>query len=417
MKRVLFLGFVLLAAGGAVACGGKTFPSLCTGDVSAPAACNQACDPAPGAPRSCPIGFHCSADGKCDSVCTLTGDQCGNDYFCTLDGHCQANDDPGPSGGDGDACPGVHVAAAKTTPTVQLLLDQSGSMTSTYGGGMNPPRRWDAMVTALVGDPDTNTTGVVQRLADRVVFGATLFTGEAPGMDHTPTPGRCPVLTPFPFQPRVLNNSNAISQLLRPPTKPNDETPTPESIDAVVKDFKDHPPMTGSPPIIVLATDGLPDTCQDANPSDADQPKANAATEAAAKRAFDAGIKLFYLFIGPDGAAAHAQRMANAGAGLNLDTGTAKYYVANNPAELSAAFDQIVGGVLSCDLRLSGIIDPSDAQSGVVTVNGNMLTYGTDWNIDPDGITMHLLGAACDMVKNNPNSTVDAVFACGTVIF
>ncbi|HMG56411.1 MAG TPA: hypothetical protein VK601_23085, partial [Kofleriaceae bacterium] len=247
MKRVLLLGFVSLLA----ACGGKTFPSLCANQVPAPAACNTACDPAPGATSSCPGGFHCSPDGKCDAVCTRDGGQCGTDYFCTLDGHCVPNGDSGGGGGgDNDACPAVHFTAMKTTPTVELLIDQSGSMNDPYGGGMS---RWEAMVDALT----NSTTGVVKTLADKVVFGVTLFSGHSSDADpHMATD--CPLLTP---QARALNNYPAISQLLAPPTKPIKETPTPESIDAVVADFAAKPPMAGSPPIIVLATDGLPDTC------------------------------------------------------------------------------------------------------------------------------------------------------------
>src|ERR1043165_7689870 len=110
MKRVLLLGFFSLAA----ACGGKTFPSLCANAVPPPAACATACDPAPGATNSCPAGYHCGADGKCDAVCTRDGGQCGTDYFCTNDGHCLPNGEGGRGGGGNDDCPAVHFTAMKT---------------------------------------------------------------------------------------------------------------------------------------------------------------------------------------------------------------------------------------------------------------------------------------------------------------
>lgn len=401
MTRVLLLGFVSLA----VACGGKTFPSLCANQVPPPAACSTACDPAPGAVNACPSGYHCSADGKCDAVCTLTGGQCGSDYHCTADGHCVPNGNGSGSGTDMDACPSVHVAATKTTPTVELLLDQSGSMTAAYGN----TDRWNAMRNALI-DP---TNGVVKKLADKVVFGVTLYTGLSTNNSRTTIPP-CPRLT---TQARALNNFTAIQTLLQN-SNPVDDTPTGESIDAVVADFKANPPMQGSPPIIVLATDGLPDSCQDANPPDATaQAITNAGSVAAAQRAYTAGVKLFFLFVGDDQAGDHPQKMANAGAGLDPDTGKAKFYVATDPAQLTQAFNDIVGGVLSCDLKLNGQVDPIEAQTGVVTLNGNMLTYGTDWNVDNDGVTLHILGNACTTLKATSNSTVDAVFACGTVIF
>lgn len=87
MNRALFASLGLALA--AMACGGnKTFPSLCANQVPPPAACATRCDNAPGAANTCPAGYYCSADGKCDAQCTLTGDQCGDGYSCTGDGRC-----------------------------------------------------------------------------------------------------------------------------------------------------------------------------------------------------------------------------------------------------------------------------------------------------------------------------------------
>src|ERR1041385_3383778 len=129
MTRVLLFGFVLLAT----ACGNKNFPSLCANQVPPPAGCNTPCDPSPGATNSCTPGYHCSADGKCDTVCTIGGNQCGNGYTCTSDGHCIPDGSGSGSNPDIDACPSAHFTATKTTPTVELLLDQSGSMNAAYG--------------------------------------------------------------------------------------------------------------------------------------------------------------------------------------------------------------------------------------------------------------------------------------------
>ncbi|CAN5860499.1 hypothetical protein BH11MYX2_BH11MYX2_32610 [soil metagenome] len=61
--------------------------------IPAPAACNTACDPAPGALATCPGGFHCSEDGMCDAVCTPAGNECGDGNRCTPDGRCVGNDE------------------------------------------------------------------------------------------------------------------------------------------------------------------------------------------------------------------------------------------------------------------------------------------------------------------------------------
>jgi hypothetical protein len=405
MTRVLLLGLALLAA----ACGNKTFPSLCANSVPAPAGCNTACNPTPGAPTGCLPGLHCSADGKCDLVCTQGGTECGDDHLCTADGQCIPKDGDGIP--DAGVCPSIHVTAAPTTPTVELLLDQSGSMEEAYGGGLN---RWDAMVNSLINP----TTGVVTRMASKVAFGATLYSNksqEVNGQQVGIEP--CPTLTRPTPSVRALNNDGPIRTMLNGNTW-DEDTPTAESIDAVVADFAARPPMAGSPPIIVLATDGLPDTCADADPpNQTRQNAASAASVAAAQRAYAAGIKLFFLFVGDDAAGNHPQEMANAGAGLPIASGNAKFYVATNPADLSTAFDQIIGGVLSCDLRLSTTVDASDTASGIVTVNGNRLTFGTDWMVSADGNTLHILGSACDTLKSTPNASVDAEFSCGAIIF
>jgi len=49
----------------------------------------QACDPLPGAPNTCPGGYHCTPDGHCDAQCTLSGTECGDGFHCTNDGQCQ----------------------------------------------------------------------------------------------------------------------------------------------------------------------------------------------------------------------------------------------------------------------------------------------------------------------------------------
>ena len=51
------------------------------------------CDPAPGAPATCPGGYHCTEDGTCDAVCSQAGMECGDGYRCTPDGRCVGNDE------------------------------------------------------------------------------------------------------------------------------------------------------------------------------------------------------------------------------------------------------------------------------------------------------------------------------------
>jgi hypothetical protein len=385
LTRKAFLGAVLLAA----ACGNKQSAGPCD-KIPPDPSCNIACSATPGAPNTCPAGFHCTPDGKCDAQCTPGGTQCGDGFMCTVDGACVASNYDAQPIIDAN-CPAVHFNATGVTPSIQLLIDRSGSMSQSFaGGGVS---KYQAIADALVGP-----TGVVTALQAHVYFGAALFTS-----DTAPT---CPTLY---SQARALNNETAIAALINGQS-PGGSTPTPPSIDQTVADFMSHPPPTGSPPIIVLATDGAPNSCNNTGTT------TEAESVAAAKAAYAKGIRLFILGVGDQVTAQHLQDMANAGQGIVPPMPNATAYSANSPAALAAAFQQIIGGVLSCDLTLTGQIDPAQAASGQVKLNGAILTYGTDWTV-VNGTTIQLLGTACTTLKNSTNPTVDASFPCGAVIF
>ncbi len=349
----------------------------------------MACSPT-GA-NNCSLGYYCGPNGTCTADCAPGSLACPQGQMCTSDGHCI----PG-SGGPDTNCPNVHLTASHTTPSVELLIDRSGSM------GMNDilPTRYDALHTALTG-----TNGAVTQTQGSVYFGAALFSGD----EITCPPGSN--LDGYSV-PRALNNASAIDTLISN-NSPGGDTPTAEWITAITADWAAHPPPMGSPPITLLSTDGEPNSCSDPTPNDPP-------SIAAAQASYAAGIKLY--IIGLAGLNLQfLQDMANAGTGK--PTGQAPgcatcspYYTANDPTSLAAAFQAIIGGVLSCDLTLSGMVDPSQANQGIVTLNGMMLTYGTDWTLDPNGMVIHLSAAACDMLKNSPNPTVDAQFPCGAVI-
>jgi len=111
------------------------------------------------------------------------------------------------------------------------------------------------------------------------------------------------------------------------------------------------------------------------------------------------------------------QDMANAGQGVTAGMPNAPFFTANDPTSLDTALNTIIGGVLSCDLMLSGQVDPSTACQGTVTLNGMPLQCGPDWKVLPDGMTLELTGTACDTFKSTNNPTLTASFPCGSVIF
>jgi len=397
---MLIVVLALAAAG----CGHKQAGSVCAQQVPPPAGCDMACDQSPGAPNTCAPGYHCSADGKCDIACTPGGGECGPGYLCSDGGVCMPD---GSGGGDPPvdaACPEVHFTATPVTPSIQLLIDRSSSMTENFDNQSpspgNGPYKFPTVQDALVG-----ARGVVTQLEASVYFGATLFTAFR---------SACPSLQ---STPRAKTNRTAIATMIaaNPPRLRSDPdpgyTPTPLAIDAVVADFAAHPAPAGSPPVIVLATDGQPNECTTTSPREAE-------SVAAARNAFNHGIRLYILAVSFDDVAAraHVQAMANAGQGVQPGHPNATPYYATNPDQLAAAFQAIIGGVVSCDLKLSGQVDLDAGPYGKLVVNDVNLIYGTDWTLDDDGITIHVLGNACTMLKGSPNPRVNGTFPCGTVI-
>jgi len=295
-----------------------------------------------------------------------------------------ANDNIGPSGPDA-MCPSVSFTVTPVVPSISLLIDRSGSMDDSIGN----TTRYKAVRNALI----DGTTGVVTNLQSKAYFGASLYSTDSP----------CPKLYSVP---RARDNRDAIQALINSQS-PGGNTPTGPSIDQAVAAFAAAPPPAGSPPIIVLATDGLPNGCNGGD--------GQAAAVTAAGASYAAGIRLFVLAVGNGIADSHLQNVANAGAGVAPGQPNAPYYVANTPTDLQTAFDQIIGGVTSCELEINGTVDESQAASGQVTLDGRSLTYGSVWElVDPSHIK--LLGQACDDLKNSPNPDVEASFTCGAVL-
>lgn len=297
---------------------------------------------------------------------------------------------PGCSGGPPDApdapaggCQAAHPTVTRTTPSIELLVDRSGSMAQNFAN--QAPMPGEPTKYAALRDALTGPQGAVTQLEQQAFIGLALYSDDAP----------CPTLRGVA---RARTNGQAIATVLAAQA-PGGTTPTPPSIDAVVAGFTATPPPAGSPPIIVLATDGLPNQCGSPG-TDTQQQSVTAAA-----RAFALGIRLLVVSVGnTPNTAAHFQAMANAGGG-------GPYYPSTTPAELAAAFQAAIGATL-CILSLGAPVDPASAPNATVTLDGVRLTHGTDWTLDGNGATLRLLGAACATLKTSANAVVDATFPC-----
>jgi hypothetical protein len=428
------LGFI--AAALVAGCGPNgTMPGSRCDDASSPDECRLTCDPRPGATALCPAGFFCAEDGYCDQVCTPGSTECGDGYVCTADGRCVDDGVTDPFGPDA-ACPAIVFNPMPKTPSIGLVLDQSGSMLYGKIDDSNDPTdetAQDQAAAACATDPNcrltamraalTGPTGVVTQLQGKAYFGASQYTCDK----EYPDPASALQLI---SAPRALDNASAIDTNLGLVDATNSwNTPTFAAIDAMVADFVANPPPADSPPAIILATDGLPTNCGTGagvalnslgQPGDATVRKD--AVVAAAQHAYDTAvgsfshIPVYVLALNLDDP--HFQEVANVGQGAPRSaTGASAipYYTTTSAAQLQTAFQSIINGVLTCDLMLTQGIDMAHAASGTVTLNGQTLTFGSDW-ILVDPTTIRLQGAACDTLKTTSTPDIVASFPCESVL-
>jgi hypothetical protein len=404
MSSGLLLSFAAAIAALGASCGSDGGEAPCASVYAGK--CGGTCS----TDAACPDGLYCGLSGTCTADCASGAAQCPAGQSCSPRGKCVPQGGTGGAGGDDfpdggfvgsggsmgtgpDGCADVVVNFEKQIPTVLLLIDQSGSMTAAFGNG----NRWDVLYKTLM-DPGT---GVVKTLEKDVRFGLALYTS-----DGGSAGGTCPMLTKVPI---ALNNHGAIDAIYAP-AGPAGDTPTGDSIAAVSKDLEAFAEV--GPKIIVLATDGEPDTCAVPNPQNG-QPQSIAAAQAA----FTKDIRTFVISVGDEVSLGHLQDMANAGVGLPVGGAEkAPYYQALNQQTLIDAFNTIINGVRSCVLKLNGTVDAQSAQAGNVVLDGMKLGYDdpNGWKLNaPD--EMELLGTACETIKVGDHQ-LSVTFPCGIVI-
>src|SRR6188768_301304 len=367
--------------------------------------CGAACS----ALAPCGSGQYCGPKDACTADCTPTDGNCGAGQGCSSNGKCVTvgGINPGIDAGGGDVPDGCVKDEVKVTspiPTVIMLIDQSGSMDQQFGNG----NRWNVLRDALI---DKNT-GIISTLESKTRFGLALYTSVG-GFGSDSPPKTCPIITAVP---PALNNYAAISAKYLPDDWRGD-TPTGESLEATIKilDGVSDP----GPKVIVLATDGEPDTCSDPNPGDQmGHDVARALSVSAVQNAFKKQITTYVISVGNEVGKDHLRAVANAGQGLAVDVdATNRYYLANDQAELATAFDTIVAGVRSCVFTLNGTVAADRADAGSVTLDGKFLIY-----MDKDGwrlsspSELELQGAACATLKKSGDHDLKIDFPCGDFI-
>jgi hypothetical protein len=287
----------------------------------------------------------------------------------------------GSGGNTGIDCPMLEEVLLPQIPTFQLVIDQSGSMDEDFDAGNT---RWQAVQDTLVG-PD----GVVTQLQSSIRFGASFYAN--------PMAGTCPAVQTLAPQ---LDAADELGQLFAAEV-PGGDTPTGESLEQITGELLAD--TWEGEKVMVLATDGEPDTCAVPEPmSQADTDMVRGVAVDAVAAAYAAGIRTFVISVGPELTEEHLQDLANAGVGVQAGDPDAEFYIANDNASLVAAFNSIVSGLRPCDFTLDDPLPATLAPSCGLTVNDAPFPYDdpNGWVVGDDEVTLELQGAACDAIQD-----------------
>lgn len=388
--------------------------------------CSLTCDPNDS--EACPGKTPCRADGTCPTD---------RDIDLGLGG---ANGGPDPSGeGGASSCIDVKVDWNPQTPTVMLLIDRSGSMNAGDGFGAAVKEAVDAG-TYTLGDCEEHndwrwnvvrdvllnpSKGIVKPLEERVRFGLALYSSQdgqvVAGKPNEIDPDKCPEL--ITTTDIALGNADAMLEQFKCDDI-YDDTPTGESLIAAAKMLVDF--MEPGPKIIVLATDGEPDSCECPDFNDNDQPvpakckmpampgmlsvpdqiKADVVDTAQSIHDGDE-ITIHVINVSTPsnmGLQKHLADVAKAGGG--------NVYPGFSPGDLSTAFDEIIDGVRSCKIDLDGEIAKGKEATGTITLDGEKLELDGDdgWKVNSSS-QIELLGEACETIKRGKHD-LDIKFPC-----
>jgi hypothetical protein len=304
-------------------------------------------------------------------------------------------------------CGLVDYKLNRSPSPVMILQDRSSSMRGYPPGGIYVTK-WAGVRTAI--------QAIVAQTEANVAWGLQFFPNET----------RC-MVSEKPEIPTKLINAKPIIDALNAITGDpsgaglTDGTPTNKAIDSATRYLTSLP--EGKNKYIVLATDGQP-SCLNDNPT-ADNYDA---TLESARKATASGIKIAVVGIAfnyrpgaelPEGLQ-FLNKIADLGGMPRVDpvTPELRYYPADNPEQLTAAFQAIAEQVISCTFTFP--TPPPSKDDVAVKLNGTKLPRSTTEGWEYDSTTsLTLYGSYCQQIRSN-EGTIDIkiIMGCpGVVIY
>jgi hypothetical protein len=286
-------------------------------------------------------------------------------------------------------CESVTLDVTELRPSVTLLVDQSGSMRQGYPDRSSEQSRWSVVREALLAPK----TGVVDSLQQSLQLGLVFYTSH-----NGFSGGQCPMLSQVST---AINNYAPISALYDQ-SYPDDDTPTGAAVQEVVRQIGEA--KRKGPEVLLLVTDGDPDTCQVPDPqTESGQQEALAAVS----NAHAAGIDFYVLGVSGDISAEKLQQLANAGQGKRVDAvwgsdpdAAQPFRAGDNVADLTAQLHSILLRVPLCEVELEREVGLDELTRSDVVLDGQRLTFGSvDGYALKDPRHLQITGKACDTLR------------------
>lgn len=332
-------------------------------------------------------------------------------------------------------CVDQNVQISRQTPLVMFVVDRSGSTSTVYGqsdpdAGVPGITRWQALHDAIM-DP---STGVVAKIQGELYLGITLYDGGEdmamagpngmpfwmcyiPGMcdpDAGTSFGTCPRLITVP---PAKNNYDAIAQQYNETNAyPGGTTPTALALEEAYAQIEQQ--VSGGldktaklTPVVILVTDGEPNSC--GNPFVADYQGPADQVAAAAKR----GIRTFVVGIDTALAGSLPEVQSNLDNLAKLgNTGINVAYTPTSKEELSKTLISYIGKA-TCEVILNGKIAIGYEGRGKVSLNSEPIGYNDNNGYKVTSEDKILLqGKACDRFSNDATIILHAEFPCEGVV-
>ncbi len=323
------------------------------------------------------------------------------------------SNDAGPQG-----CATATKTADAVPPVMEMVIDISGSMGQPApGGGTKWSVTRDALGQAITAMPDTNALGMTL-YPDTNGFGSCINAQQ-----------EVPIAA---LGPTGSTQRQTVQSTLQG-ANPQGGTPTHDAYLFGLNQLVASP-LPGNK-FMILITDGAP-TYSLGCKGNGQSPVDNTALIGQVTNATNGGVRTFVIGSpGSETARTDLSKMATAGQtalpGCS-DTGPSYCHFdmttsTNLAQSLNDALATISGAALSCTYDIppppSGqTLDPGKVNVEYTPSGGSSQdivqdpTCGNGWKYSTDGKQIILCGPACDMVKNDPNGTINIVFGCNTKV-